>query len=161
MMTKVSELKTWLAAEVEKERLGLIDTSGPSGKRNNRASAMGLARNAVREEILERLSQVDKPESEESHESWGRCLSALEAIAADDMTRESMVQTAKDTLGLGDADEDDDFDPSAFCTCDHPDYDHLVQDADGEHSLGPCGHVDPPCECRLFTQEPPETHVTR
>jgi hypothetical protein len=47
-----------LKAEVERERLGLVDISGPSGMRNSQASALGLARNTVRQEVIDRLTAI-------------------------------------------------------------------------------------------------------
>jgi hypothetical protein len=55
----VQYLRERYEAEIEKERLGLMDISGPTGMRNSQASALGLARNSMRAEFLAHLAALD------------------------------------------------------------------------------------------------------
>jgi hypothetical protein len=52
-----AELIAWLSAEIERERDFLISIGGPTGTRNSMASAMGLARNDVRAQVLAKLKE--------------------------------------------------------------------------------------------------------
>lgn len=55
-LNTIEEVLAFLLSEIAKEERGLRDISGPSGMRNSQASAMGLARNSVRQELVEMLS---------------------------------------------------------------------------------------------------------
>ncbi len=46
-------VEEFILSEIERERQWLKDISGPTGMRNSQASSMGLARNTVRQEILD------------------------------------------------------------------------------------------------------------
>lgn len=56
---KLERLKAWLTEEISKEEAHLRSIGGPTGMRNSQASAMGLARNAVRCEVL---AEIEKEE---------------------------------------------------------------------------------------------------
>lgn len=55
MSNIVTRLRAFLTSEIEKEVQHLKAIGGPTGMRNSQASALGLARNMVRQEILDML----------------------------------------------------------------------------------------------------------
>ncbi len=58
MREAIEALHDELFAEIEHERQGLIAISGPSGMRNSISSALGLARNSIRQEVVARLVTI-------------------------------------------------------------------------------------------------------
>ncbi len=52
-------LRDYIISEIEREVQWLKDISGPSGMRNSQASSMGLARNSVRQEVLDFIKGIE------------------------------------------------------------------------------------------------------
>jgi hypothetical protein len=56
----LQNLTDWLVEEIRREEEHLRSLGGPTGMRNSQASALGLARNSVRAEVLSRIKAAQK-----------------------------------------------------------------------------------------------------